>query len=160
MLNKFFGKRDAINITPFLDIMLVLFVVIIVVASFDDKNFEKENKNLLLKIDKLEKQLNLLHKKNNLLKSKNKILLKQISQNKFFINASKEVMSECVVDVNVMDNYLEVGNKKYSLDDFMELAKTGLIRHTSFRIKRTESAEKFYKKLKTELKSIGFTFKR
>ena len=36
--NNLFKKKDAINITPFLDIMLVLFVIIIVVASFGRNN--------------------------------------------------------------------------------------------------------------------------
>ena len=82
---------------------------------------------------------------------------KQVLQKEIFVNKSKEILSKCVLDVNVMDNYLEVGGNKYSAEQFLSLAKSGLIKNANFYIKKTNAAETFYEDLKEKLKKIGFT---
>jgi len=159
MQNKFFAKKDAINITPFLDIMLVLFVVIIVVAFFNDKGLKQKNEILFSKMNELKKQLDFLRKENTLLHNKNKILLLSQEQNSFFQKKSKEMLSKCILNVNVMDNYVEIGNTKYSINQFISLTKNGFVKNANFYIKKTPSAENFYKKLKEKLKKLGFSFK-
>lgn len=157
--NNLFKKKDAINITPFLDIMLVLFVVIIVAASFKEDANKSKEKELFLKISFLEKQLDNLKKENIELLKENSFLKKQVLQKEIFVNKSKEILSKCVLDVNVMDNYLEVGGNKYSAEQFLSLARSGLIKNANFYIKKTNAAEAFYEDLKEKLKKIGFTFK-
>jgi len=159
MQNRFFAKKDAINITPFLDIILVLFVIIIVAASFKEDTNKSKKKELFLKINFLEKQLDNLKKENAELLEKNRFLKKQVLQREMFVNKSKEVLNKCVIDVDVMDNHLKIGNKQYSFKEFLELAKNGFIKNANFYIKKTQSAKSFYKKLREELKELGFTFK-
>jgi len=158
--NNLFKKKDAINITPFLDIMLVLFVIIIVVASFGRNNaqLKKVKEDLLLKIKVLERKIKNLQKENDKLIKNNNLLTQQIFQEKNFVNQAKIILNQCTLEVEVMDDYLKIKDKKYSFDEFINLAKNGFIKNASFYIKKTHTASTFYKKLKEDLQKIGFEF--
>ncbi len=157
--NLFSKKRDAINITPFLDIMLVLFVVIIVVSSFKENFLSKKKEELLFKkINMLQKQVSFLKEENTKLLKKNNFLREQVSQKNFLLKQTQEVLNKCTLEVKVLDNYLKIGNTRYSLAEFLNLAENGFVKNANFYIKKTKNAENFYEVLKNKLKKIGFKF--
>lgn len=75
------GKKDAINIAPFVDILLVLFVVILVSATFSDVS-ESKIKELKKKVQQLQDE------KDSIRKSLERIMTKGNEELKSF---SKEV---------------------------------------------------------------------
>jgi len=146
MQNKFFAKKDAINITPFLDIMLVLFVVIIVASSFKSNyNSLKEQKQLeelVVKIKKLEKE-----NKNLILK--NKALTKENQNIKNFV-------SKFVMKVIIYQDFLTINGVEYSFEDFKSLVKNGIIKKVQFYYSKDGKSINNYKKLNQFLKKVGW----
>jgi len=166
MQNRFFTKRDAINITPFLDIMLVLFVIIIVVASFNNYNFLKEQKKLkelVVKIKKLEKEKELLQLFNQKfkvklqkLKNENKSL---ILKNRTLIRENeniKKFISQFTMKVIIYQDFLTINGIEYSFKDFKSLVKNGLIKRVQFYYSKDEKSIDNYKKLNQFLDKLGW----
>jgi biopolymer transport protein ExbD len=160
MLNHkiFFNKKDAINITPFLDIMLILFIVIIVVSSFSFKKNEINNEQLLKQISILKKKIIVLKQKNNLLKNENLVLKQQVSLNKNSLKEIKDLIDYCTFNISVFENYVKIDNKTYSIKKFFNLIKKGFIKKVNFSVKKTDAAKHTYIKIKNNLKKLGWEF--
>jgi len=162
--NLFFRKRDVINITPFLDIMLVLFVVIIVVASFRNNYSsvmveQKKLKELKVIIKKLREENNLLKDKikkikheNRHLKLKNNFLIKE---NKNF----RKLINKFTVRVVIYKNFLTINGIKYSFKDFRKFIKNGIINKVQFYYSRDKKSIDNYNRLNKFLNELGWSFK-
>jgi biopolymer transport protein ExbD len=148
MQNRFFTKKDAINITPFLDIMLVLFIIIIVVASFNNYDSLKEQKKLeelVVKIKKLEKENKNLILKNSALTKENKKI--------------KNFVSQFTMKVIIYQDFLTINGVEYSFEDFKSLVKNGIIKRVQFYYYKDEKSINNYKKLNQFLDKFGWDLK-
>jgi len=167
MQNRFFAKKDVINITPFLDIMLVLFIVIIVAASFKSNyNSLKEQKKLgelVIKLKKLEREKRLLQSLNQKLKGnlqeiekenknlmlKNSVLTKENKKIKNFV-------SQFTMKVIIYQDFLTINGVKYSFKDFKALVSNGIIKKVQFYYSKDEKSIYNYRKLNVFLNKLGW----
>jgi len=155
--NSFFKKKDAINIAPFLDIMLVLFVIIIVVASFNNRDTtnletQKKLKELITKVKKLEKENKELIAKNKALAQENYALNKRQKDIKKF-------MSNLTVKVILYEDYIKINNVKYSYKDFKNLVKNRIIQKLDIYYASDKKSLERIKEIKNFLKKMGWDLK-
>jgi len=162
--NSFFKKKDVINITPFLDIMLVLFVIIIVAASFTSSNVNKnKEKQLLSKISELKKQNFDLKKLDKKLKKEivelkkiNKTLNKQrlalFNENKNL----KKIIAASAVQVKIYSNFLELNGIKYNFNDLKKMIEKGIIKRVKFYYAKDKKAIENYKEINKFLDELGW----
>lgn len=160
MQNKFLTKKDAINITPFLDIMLVLFVIIIVVASFNN-NFDslkekEEFKNLMVEVKRLNKEkksLQLfnekLRKENKTLKVKNNFLTKENRNMKQFLN-------QFTMKIIIYPSFLTINGVEYNFKDFKLLVRHGIIKKVQFYYSKDAKSIRNYRKLNAFLNKLDW----
>lgn len=125
------NHANPINIAPFVDILLILFVILIVVARFDGGQLESAYQDLKIKYETLDEEHKLLVSKSNIKNESNKVEIK--------------IPKAIEPEVSGLDKKIVELNEQITKEKTSSLAKT----------KELEAKEKELKNVKERMKKSG-----
>lgn len=125
------NHANPINIAPFVDILLILFVILIVVARFDGGQLESAYQDLKIKYETLDEEHKLLVSKSNIKNESNKVEIK--------------IPKAIEPEVSGLDKKIVELNEQITKEKTSFLAKT----------KELEAKEKELKNVKERMKKSG-----